>query len=108
MNKKHLKELVENASKIDPQNEVLIEENMQKRLNIMKENLQDTMDYLNNCSENELLWATEVLEELSEYFESNELITCIERNIIRCQSIEVKTQLETSIKYIKKYIQNKN
>lgn len=104
MNKKYLKKLVEKANNIDPQNEVLIEENMQKRLDIMKENLQETINYLNNCSENELLWATEVLEELSEHFKSTELIDCVNKNMIRCQSLEIKEQLKETIKYMKKYM----
>jgi hypothetical protein len=104
MNIKYLKELVDDAEKIDPQNEVLAEENSQKRLNEMSKNLDDTINYLDTCSDLELFWATEVLEELSARFKSKKLIECVERNITRCTNDEVKSQLLMTLGYMKQHI----
>lgn len=104
MDNKKLKSLVENAINIDPENEVQIEENAKQRLALMKENLEDTISYLNTCSEIELLWATEILEDLSEYYKSDKLIKCVENNAKRCQNTEIESQLRATINYMKQYI----
>ena len=101
MNKNYLKNLIEIADKIDPQNDVLMEENRKARLNEMSKDIEKTIDYLNNCSEDELLWATEVLEDLSAHFKSKKLIDCIENNTIRCCNEDIKNQLKMTIEYMK-------
>ena len=104
MNIEHLKKLVDEAEKLDPQNEVLWEINYNKRFFEMSKDLDETIEYLNQCSENELLWATEALEELSEKFKSEKLIKCVEDNIKRCANEEVKKQLEMILEYMRYYI----
>ena len=104
MNKQLLKQLVEEADRLDPQNEILEEENRQKRLNEMIKNLTDTIDYLNTCSEKELFWATEVLEDLSEHFKSKKLLECVKRNKNRFSNNELQKQLEMVLGYMKTYL----
>ena len=104
MNKENLKKLVNEASNIDPQNEILAEINITKRFEEMSENLESTICYLDNCSENELFWATEVLEDLAQHFKSQILIDCVVRNIARCCDREIKKQLEITLLYMKKHI----
>ena len=70
----------------------------------MSKNLDDTINYLDNCSDLELFWATEVLEELSEKFKSKKLIECVERNITRCTNNEVKSQLLMTLDYMKQHM----
>lgn len=104
MNKEYMKKLVEEAEQIDPQNEVLEEENCRKRLEVFKQNLDDTIAYLDQCGELELFWATEVLERLSEHFKSKKLIECIERNVTRFDNIELQKQMLSELKYMKLYV----
>ena len=104
MNKEYLKTLVAEANKIDSQNEVAMEINRRKRLAEMTESLDDTISYLDICNENELLWATEVLEDLMSQFKSKKLIDCIKRNMERCVDSEIKAQLNTTIEYMLKYL----
>ena len=108
INRNYLKNLVEKADEIDPQNDVLMEENRRERLNEMSKDIEETIDYLNECNEVELLWATEVLEDLSAYFKSKKLIDCVENNIKRCFSQDIKNQLKMTVEYMKLYNQNKN
>ncbi len=104
MDKEYLKILVDEAETIDPQNEILEEENKDKRLIEMAKNLDETINYLDSCTQIELFWATEVLEELSEHFKSQKLIECIERNIYRFPDNELQEQLKMELEYMKMYV----
>ena len=83
MNKKQIEILLEERKNIDGQNDVLTEENHQKIVSLMKNSLCDVIDYLNCCSSESFYWISELLEDLSEHFKSQELIECMERNAAR-------------------------
>ena len=104
MNREYMKQLAEEAEAIDPQNEVLWEINFNKRLAELKINLDDTINYLDTCSKQELDWASETFEDLSEYFKSQRLIECVERNITRFSDEELQKQLQMELEYMKHYI----
>lgn len=104
MNREYMKQLAEEAEAIDPQNEVLWEINFNKRLAELKINLDDTINYLDTCSKQELDWASETFEDLSEYFKSQRLIECVERNITRFPDEELQKQLKMELEYMKQYV----
>ena len=101
MNREYMKRLAEEAEAIDPQNEVLWEINFNKRLAELKINLDDTINYLDTCSKQELDWASETFEDLSEYFKSQRLIECVERNITRFSDEELQKQLKMELEFMK-------
>lgn len=101
MNREYMKQLAEEAEAIDPQNEVLWEINFNKRLAELKINLDDTINYLDTCSKQELDWASETFEDLSEYFKSQRLIECVERNITRFSDEELQKQLKMELEFMK-------
>lgn len=101
MNMEELKRLVEEATKIDPQNDVLMEQNRKHRFEEMAKNIEKTIAYLDQCSETELLWATEVLEDLTECFSNVAFIDCIKRNIERCENKDVREQLSYTLKCLR-------
>lgn len=104
MNRDYMKRLAEEAETIDPQNEVLWEINFNKRLAELKINLDETINYLNTCSKQELDWASETFEDLSEYFKSQRLIECVERNITRFPDEELQKHLNMELEYMKLYV----
>lgn len=83
MNVGKVKELIQERSKMDPQNDVLAGQNQEQLLEIFKINLTEDIEFLNSCSAEELYWISEIFDDLSEYFQSSELIECMERNAIR-------------------------
>lgn len=83
MNVGKVKELIQERSKMDPQNDVLAGQNQEKLLEIFKMNLTDCIEFLDSCSVEELYWISEIFEDLSEFFQSFELIECMERNATR-------------------------
>jgi DNA-directed RNA polymerase subunit F len=80
---------------------VLWEINWRKRIKLLTADFNQTIEYLDECSEKELSYATELLEELMEHFKSIELITCVERNIKRCKDAETIKYLNEELEYMK-------
>ena len=99
--KDKVKRLVEEADLLDPQNDELWVINWRKRIELLTEDLSQTIEYLDECSEKELWWNTDLLEELLEHFKSRELIECIERNIQRCRDEETIEYLKEELKRMK-------
>ena len=99
--KDRIKELVEEENLLDPQNDVLWEINWRKRLELLTVDLSQTIEYLDECSEKELWWNTDLMEELMEHFKSRELIICIERNIKRCKDEETIDSLKQELEFMK-------
>ena len=44
---------------------------------ILSENEENTITYLNNCSKDELYWISEVFEDISENLQSRDFIKCL-------------------------------
>ena len=100
--KDKVKKLVEEADLLDPQNDVLWEINWRKRIELLTVDLSRTIEYLDECTEKELSYATELLEELMQHFKSIELIECVERNIKRCKNEETIKYLIFELESMKK------
>lgn len=83
MNVEKLSELIIIRTKIDAQNDILTENNHNQQLELLCENLQDTMKFLDECSPQEFYWISELFERLSEHYKSQELIDCMKYNAKR-------------------------
>ena len=74
MNTSKLKELLKERAQIDAQNDVLTEQSHNEQFELLSNNLQETMVFLNTCTPEEIYWVSELFERLSEHFKSQELI----------------------------------
>ncbi|MGM9970848.1 MAG: hypothetical protein ACI35W_00365 [Anaeroplasmataceae bacterium] len=83
MNVDKVKELILERSKMDPQNDILAGQNQEQLFEIFKVNLNECIEFLDSCSAEELYWISELFDDLSEHFKSQELIECMERNALR-------------------------
>ena len=83
MNVDKVKELILERSKMDPQNDILAGQNQEQLFGIFKVNLNECIEFLDSCSAEELYWISEIFDDLSEYFQSSDLIECMERNAAR-------------------------
>ena len=104
MNKDYIKALVDEAEALDPENEVLWEINYDKRLAELSKNLDETIEFLDMCSEKELNWLSETFDDLSEHFKSQKLIDCVERNVYRFSDKELQEQLKMELYYMKMHL----
>ena len=93
--------LVKAMKSADPQNEIFWQNNFEQRLEILTKNLDNTIDYINTCSEDELDYISEWFEELSEHFQSQELIDCVKNNISRFNNPELQAELKMELEYMK-------
>ena len=71
MNVKKIKELIQERDEMDPQNDVLADQNQEQLLEIFKENLTESMIFLDSCSANEFYWISELFDDLSEFNRKN-------------------------------------
>lgn len=92
--------LVKAMKSADPQNEIFWQNNFQQRLEILTKDLDNTIDYINTCSEDELYYISECFEELSEHFQSQKLIDCVKNNISRFDNPELQAELKMELEYM--------
>ena len=94
---KHMKELVEQKKAIDPHYSDDVESNWAKMVEVMTANLEWTISYIDSASEEEIYFSSEVWDQISEFWRSEELIAAMERAKGRFPSIA--SELEIDISY---------
>lgn len=94
---KQMKELVEQKKAIDPHYNDDVESNWAKMVEVMTANLEWTISYINSASEEEIYFSSEVWDQISEFWRSEELIAAMERAKERFPSIA--SELEIDISY---------
>lgn len=106
MNKEYLKKLVEFGCTLyeDSGNDAIWEENLDKVFGLLCEDLEDTIEYIDTCSQDELDFICPLLEGVSKHFQSQELIDCVERNITRFDDWELQADLATELSFMKMYV----
>ena len=83
MNIEILKELIDRYAKADIENDIESDYFWKESFKILSTNLNETIAYLDSISANDLQYVKEIFDDLSDYFQSSELIECMERNAIR-------------------------
>ena len=61
---------------------------------ILNENLEETIAFLDNCTEEEFYWVSNAFEDISEKYKSPKFIDCIKRNMMRFPNIKEDIQME--------------
>ncbi len=97
---KQMKMLIEQKKTIDPHYDEAVEKNWQMMTEVMCVNVQWTIAYLDVASEEEIHLCSEVWEEVSAHWKSDELIEAMERCKGKFPSIAADLELE--INYAKK------
>lgn len=69
---------------------------------IFSKNEQATIEYLNNCSESQIEWISEVFEDISENLQSEEFIDTLEKLQKKFPNLD----LEIDISYAKEALKN--
>ncbi|WPC43876.1 hypothetical protein [Clostridium sp. JS66] len=68
---------------------------------IFTENQEDTIEFLNTCSEENVEWISEVFEDISEILQSSQFISCIEKLNDKFKDLN----LDQDIRYAKEVIE---
>lgn len=98
MNINKLKELITKEKNIDvDSSDHFFPIIFAEKLAILNENLEETMAFLDTCTEEEFYWISNAFEDISEKYKSHEFIECIKRNMLRFPRI--KDDIQTELKY---------
>lgn len=87
---KQMKELYEQNKVRDNYNPAVVQEMWDKQIKVLCANLDDTIAYLKIATQEEIHYLTEVFEDVSEYWQSEELVQAMEDAVNRCDEHERK------------------
>jgi len=83
MNEKRLLELVEKNKIIHIEDDDAQQKIWDEMISILSENINETIEFLNSASKDEIYYISSVYDDLSEIFKSIKLIECMEKNAQR-------------------------
>lgn len=100
---KQMKILVEKRKNIDPQNELLIQKCWDEELIVLNKSLENTINYLKEAPEEEILWISEIFDDLVIHFNSIELIKVYKQLQIKYPHIanDIAVDIESAEKELK-------
>ena len=86
----------------------LLKENNQLIVEELTGNLNDTIEFLNTCSEKELYLSCAFILDLTEYFRTNEFVKVVEDNMARVKDKSLAVSIKLEIDFIKDYLNRRN
>ena len=98
MNITRLRELIKQQQTLDNESiDCYFPAIYDETVEILNENLSDTITFLDTCTEEEFYWIGSTFSEVSDKYKSEEFIECIKRNMLRFPNII--TNSKTELKY---------
>lgn len=79
MDKVLMDEIIIEREKKHIEDDYGIQECWDKMINILSQNVYETIDYLESCSEDQIYYVSEVFEDISEKIQSKEFIICLRK-----------------------------
>lgn len=96
-----IKENLEDRRKLNPNDDFGIERNWEKLTNILSENEDETINYLKNCSKEEVSWISEVFDDVSEKLQSKKFIACLRELDQEFPDLKLTFFIDNAENYIK-------
>jgi len=69
-------------------------------IEVLTDNERNTINYLNNCSKNDLYWISEVFEDITEILQSKELIHCFRKLDEKYPELDMTNDIDIAESYI--------
>lgn len=101
MNIKKLEELIDENKKIELNDDCAQERIWHEMYDILSDNLEETMKYLDTISKEAISYVCSIFDDLSEHFQSIELIECMKRSAKRT-GFDCSIDIECAIEMLKK------
>ncbi len=89
-----LREIIRMEKSLTEETVGLFDSVFKQKLEILCEDLDQTIAFLDECTQDEFYWVSNSFEDLSEFFKSERLIECLTRNQARFPDISDKIQPE--------------
>lgn len=94
MNKLKLKELLAKEKSLTEKTDGLFDVVFKQKVEILREDLEKTVAFLDECTQDEFYWVSNAFEDISEAFRDERFIECLKRNQLRFPEIFDEIQLE--------------
>jgi hypothetical protein len=99
VNVEKLRELIDRYAEADVENDIESDYFWKESFKILSIDLNETIEYLDSISAEDLYYIRSIFDDLSEHFKSIELIDCMERNAKR-----TNVDCTIDVEYAKKYL----
>ncbi|WP_144557608.1 hypothetical protein [Bacillus pumilus] len=95
-----LKIVLDKRKKLDLNDDYGIQKSWDEIIEILGENEERTLEYLDRCSKEDLYWISEVFEDISEVLQSKELIKCLRKLDEKYPELEMTQDIDLAESYI--------
>lgn len=96
-----MKILFEQNKARDDENPAEVEGIWEREKTVLCASLEDTIDYLKSASPEELFYVSEVFDDISEYWQSEELVEVMQEAVDRCPK-SMRNILQVDVDFAKK------
>lgn len=98
--KERIEKVIEQRKKLNMNDDMGIQKCWKDITDILSENEEDTIAYLDNCDKDELYWISEVFEDISENLQSQEFIECLRRLDVKFPELDMTKDIDLAEEYI--------
>ncbi|KIL19314.1 MULTISPECIES: hypothetical protein [Bacillus] len=95
-----LRIVLDKRKKLDLNDDYGIQKSWDEIIEILGENEERTLEYLDRCSKEDLYWISEVFEDISEVLQSKELIKCLRKLDEKYPELEMTQDIDLAESYI--------
>lgn len=100
MNISKLKEILSKRKSLHPDDDYAIYDCWMQETNILSENIQETIFFIENkCTDEEFYWISEVFEDISYKTQSTEFISCIKNRLNKISDKSLIESIQTDIEF---------
>ncbi|KKI85234.1 hypothetical protein CAY60_021310 [Shouchella clausii] len=91
--------ILDKRKKINLNDDYGIQKSWNEIIEVLTENEENTIRYLENCSKEDLYWISEVFEDIAEIIQSKELINCLRRLDKKFPELEMTNDIDIAASY---------
>ena len=95
-----IEKVIQQRKKLNMNDDMGIQKCWEDITDILSENEEDTIAYLDNCDKDELYWISEVFEDISENLQSQEFIECLRRLDVKFPELDMTKDIDLAEEYI--------
>ncbi|SFC84271.1 hypothetical protein SAMN04488168_110106 [Bacillus sp. 491mf] len=92
--------ILDKRKKLDLNDDYGIQKSWDEIVEVLSENEENTIRYLENCSKENLYWISEVFEDITEVIQSKEFIKCLRKLDAKFPELEMTKDIDIAESYI--------
>lgn len=106
MNTSKLEEILSKRKSLDPNDDYSTYDCWTQEINILSENIQETITFLESeCTDEEFYWLSEIFEDVAYKTKSSEFIKCIKNRLNRVVDKSIIKSIQTDIEFAESNIE---